>query len=162
MSFQQDERDIQLEFRDRLRYNDILELKLKSLASKISNPRKDMRVIQSMLLDLLTDIPDSWKDDEFEEEMKHVMKKRKVDVRPTFGNAKISMNVCIENKIPIFREIREINYFRLKNAIINLFDRRQMLIRKEKIEYTTGLNLKFGSIDDYIEKELGEEFEEEE
>lgn len=148
------ERDIQLELKDRLRYNQIIEDKLRALAKAISNPKALFRTIQTMLLDLLTDIPDSWKDEDFENEMKIVIKERDVDVRPEWSGVKYSKEYCEANNIPITQKTKEINYFRLKNAIINLFDRRQLLIRRDKIEYTTGRKFEtLNDLEDYNKKE---------
>lgn len=151
--------DIQLELKDRLNYTQIIEGTIKSLKIALINPKTEFKTIQQLMLDFLTDIPDSWKDEDFQEEMKKVMKIRKIDVRPSFAGQKRSVESCKKLNISIIKEIKEINYFTLKNAIINLLDRRQMLIRREKIELTTGLNLDFETLDKLEESYEDEEVE---
>lgn len=149
--------DIQLELKDRLNYPHIIENTINSLKKALINPKIEFKTIQQLMLDFLTDIPDTWKDEEFEKEMEKVMKKRNIDIRPSFAGQKLSVEKCKEYNINIIKEVKEINYFTLKNAIINLLDRRQMLIRREKIEFSTGINLDIETIE-----ELEKLFEDEE
>jgi hypothetical protein len=153
------EETIQLELKDRIPYQKIIEKKLYNLSDLISNSKTPFQDIQHAILDLLTGIPDSWKDREFEIEMKSVIKHRRIDVRPSFAGYKLSIKHCIENKIPHIMLKPQIDYFKLKNAIINLLDRLDLLVRKKKIEYSTGKNVAH-TLED-LDSMYGEELEEE-
>lgn len=140
--------DIQMELKDRLDYPKILTHSLLRLKKSIGETSKEKRINQKLILDFLTDIPDTWKDEAFVKELKGVMTKTTIDIRPSFAGIKASYNYCKRRNIKITTEIKKINYFKLKHAIINLLDRKALLIRKEKIEYTTGKNLKFETLED--------------
>jgi len=153
--------DLQLELKDRLPYQLILQKKLEKLSEFISNSDRPSKDIQSGILDFLTDIPDSWKDEAFENEMKKVINEKIIDIRPIYAGSKLSIEYCKKHGIPLTKKIRTINYFSLKNAIINLLDRLNLLIRKEKIEYSTGRNLDIKTLED-LDKILDEVPDEEE
>lgn len=134
--------DPQLELKDRINYPHILTTSIIAMKSSLRETKEfKMRKVQLLILDLLTDIPDTWKDEEFELELKKVVTVRNIDVRPMNAGVKLSHAACKRMGIRIIRQEKQINYFRLKNAIINLLDRRHLLIRKEKIEQSTGRNL---------------------
>lgn len=134
--------DPQLELKDRLPYPQILSTSILSMKSVLkSSDNLNMKKIQVMILDLLTDLPDTWKDEQFEEELTKVLRKKTIDTRPMNAGVKMSKAACERMGIATTRTIKQVNYFRLKNAIIDLLDRRAMLIRKEKIEFSTGRNL---------------------
>lgn len=116
--------------------------------------------LQEMMWDFLSDIPHDWSDKEFIEDVKRAFIKRRIDVRPVWGVAKISLKTCEELGIPTEKEVSEMNPYLLKNAILNLLHRRDMLVRKKKIEYSTGKNLDIKTIDDLAAYEDEEEEEE--
>lgn len=149
--------DPQLELKDRINYPHILTTSIIAMKSSIRESQEfNLRKVQIMILDLLTDIPDTWKDEEFEAELKKVVKTRTIDVRPTNAGVKLSNSACKRMGIQTIRQEKQINYFRLKNAIINLLDRRHLLIRKEKIEQSTGRNLDIQFIEE-LERDVDEE-----
>lgn len=149
--------DPQLELKDRINYPHILTTSIIAMKSSLRETKEfRMRKVQLLILDLLTDIPDTWKDEEFEEELKKVVKTRNIDVRPVNAGVRLSHSACKRMGIKTIRQEKQINYFRLKNAIINLLDRRHLLIRKEKIEQSTGRNLDIQHIED-LEIEADEE-----
>lgn len=140
--------DIQMELKDRLDYPKILTHSLLRLKKSIGESSKERRINQKLILDFLTDIPDTWRDESFMKELKGVMTEKTIDIRPSFAGIKASYNYCKEHDIKTTTIIKKINYFKLKHAIINLLDRKALLIRKEKIEYTTGKNLKYETLAD--------------
>ena len=145
--------DIQMELKDRLNYPEIISASLLRLKKSIGETSKEKRINQRLILDFLTDIPNSWRDEAFVEELKGVITIKTVDIRPSFAGIKASYDYCKAHNIKITREVKKINYFKLKHAIINLLDRKNLLIRKEKIEYTSGENLNYETLED-LEKEL--------
>jgi len=132
---------VQLEYRDRLNFIKTIENNLEKFINVATDPNMSNKEIQKTILTMLVLLPDSMKDPEFLEELKKVIKTSIIDVRPSRGRTKLSAEYCKAQKIPIVKKIKHINYFRLFNAIINLLDRRQMLIKKEKIELTSGKRL---------------------
>ena len=149
--------DPQLELKDRINYPHILTTSILAMKSSLKESQEfNLRKVQIMILDLLTDIPDTWKDEEFETELKKVVKIKNIDVRPVNAGVRLSHAACKRMGIQTVRQSKQINYFRLKNAIVNLLDRRHLLIRKEKIEQSTGRNLDIQHIED-LELEAEEE-----
>ena len=156
------ELDIQLELKDRLNYPFILTQNLLSLEKAYSNPDFDLDIIENLVIGLYTKIPDTWRDNQFEDDLEKSASVVKVDLRPQWGEIILSKQMCIKQGIPFEAERVIINYFKLLNAIINLLDRRGILIRKDKIEYSTGKNLD-ENIDELIKDEdidIGGEIEE--
>lgn len=151
--------DPQMELKDRLPYPQILTTSILSMKSVLKNSNElNMKKIQVMILDLLTDLPETWKDDEFEKDLKEVTTTRTLDNRPLNAGTRLSLATCKKLGIKPTRQVKRVNYFRLKNAIIDLLDRRALLIRKEKIEYSTGKNLDIQFLD---QLEIDEEEDEE-
>jgi len=149
--------DPQLELKDRINYPHILTTSIIAMKSSLRETKEfKMRKVQLLILDLLTDIPDTWKDEEFELELKKVVTVRNIDVRPVNAGVRLSNSACKRMGIKTIRQEKQINYFRLKNAIINLLDRRHLLIRKEKIEQSTGRNLDIQFIEE-LERDVDEE-----
>lgn len=71
-------------------------------------------------------IPESWKDDKFNEDMKEAKIIRKIDIRPKFCGLAATPEVCEELGIPTFKEVTTFDYYDLFQACINLLDRRGM------------------------------------
>jgi len=151
---------VQLEYRERLNFIKTIENNLEKFINVVTNPDMSNKEIQKTILSMLVLLPDTMKDADFLMELKTVVKVSHVDIRPSRGRTKLSVKYCKENKIPITKEIKHINYFRLFNAIINLLDRRQMLIKKEKLEVTSGKRL-LKELKELEELEKDEEDEEE-
>ncbi len=143
-----DEWDIQLELKDRLPYPQILTASLISIKKALAQPDFKMSKIQALILDLYTDIPDSWMNKEFLDKLELCITEKIVDVRPSRRGKRMTVEYCVRNKIEVVGKHTQIDYFKLKNAIINLLDNLNMLIRKEKIGMTTGINLEILTLDD--------------
>ena len=133
--------DVQLEMKDRLNYAHVLQTNITAIDRLMGKRDASMKDIQKLILNFLVSIPDAYKDQQFENDMKQVMKVRKIDIRPRNAGTPLSMAYCRKEEIPIYKTVREIKYFKLKNALTNLLHRRNMLIPKRKIEYSTGRNL---------------------
>ena len=136
-----DELDIQLELKDRLPYTSILTASLLNLKRAINTAELNYDLIQTLILDFFTDIPRTWQDDKFRNDVEACITTRTVSAIPSFAGVPLDAEICKAEGIQTVRTVQEIDYFALKNSIINLLDRLNLLIRKEKIEYSTGLNL---------------------
>jgi len=148
--------DVQLEMKDRLNYPHLLESKLIAFGETI---RKgvDTKDVQQQILDIFTDIPRELYDEQFKEDLTGVLSEREIDIRPEFGGYKLSKEHCEKFNLPIKGKVYDVDYFKLKHAIMNLLFRRNMLLRKDKVEQSTGRNL-----DDNIEDLLPIDFEDDE
>ena len=160
MSKEGAEIDIQLELRDRINYPHVLQSTLLHIKQAISNTEISPERIEDMMWDFFTDIPHSWYDEEFTVEVKRAFIQKTVDARPLWGDVKLSHEVCEKYNIAVTKTVTGINVYLLKNAIVNLLHRRDMLVRKKKVEYSTGKNLKFETLDDLAQYEGQEDNEE--
>lgn len=143
--------DIQLEMKDRLNYPLILETTMKNFKQAMTVDNPNVNKLNTMIIDFFTDIPSSWYDKEFADDVQKCVKTKKVPNKIRWSGVLMSEKYLEKHKIPKYREIKVFDYFSLKNAIVNLLDRLNMLVRKEKIEQSTGKNLKFETLDDLID-----------
>ena len=150
---------IQFDLKERLDYPSIITSSLMTLKKANAEPKLNPSRVRNIIMDLYTDIPDSWYDDNFKEDLKNCLSTKLIDIRPEFSGVKMSLELCKENNIKTIKKIKEINWHKLKRAIINLLDRRSMLISREKIELSTGENLEFPTLE---ELEKSWDWEEEE
>lgn len=146
----------QLELKDRMGYSEHLLTQLRGFERVVVNPAKRLEM-QRIMYSILKGIPTSWRDEEFSDDLKNIRKETMIDIRPSFCGRKYTVEYCNKMNIPITKKHYEIDYFKLKEAIINLWDRLQLLIRREKIEYSTGKNLDITSVEElYIDDEEDE------
>lgn len=149
------EMDAQLEIKERLPYTGVLTHSFLKLNNLIGKENPNWNTIQIMIQSFNAEIPKTWRDQKFIDEMKGAIKTKIIDARPSFAGVRMDKETCNELGLPLTKEKPEVDYFMVKNAIVNLLDRLNLLIRKEKIEYSTGVNLS-QTLDD-----LGEKFEDE-
>lgn len=142
---------VQLELKERLNYPEYLENVIKNINSAFNNEKVSRTKIQDMILNFYYDIPRSWYDETFEKDVKGVIKERKIPNVIKWCGYNMSKEYMKKHEIPLTKKVKEVDYFKLKNAIINLLDRLNMLVRKDKIEMSTGKNLEFESLDDLID-----------
>ena len=83
-------------------------------------------------------IPESWKDEKFNEDTKEARIILKIDVRPRFCGQLATPEVCEELGIPTFKEVTTFDYYDLFQACINLLERRGLLSRKSFTEKMLG------------------------
>lgn len=153
MSKRNEEMDIQLELKERLPFIEILSKSLLSIKSLLEEPDANISQIQWLIRDLYTDIPDSWISQSFVDDVTKCMVMKVIDVRVRFAGVPLSKEYHERRNIEMFKHVKIVDYFMLKNAIINLLDGLNMLVRKEKIEMTTGMNMQFENIEEF-EKSL--------
>lgn len=148
--------DIQLELKERVNYTEVIMKSILNQKDVIKDSNFQLSKLHLMIIDDLFDIPSSWYDERFAKDIKDVVTIRTVPNQVLSRGVPLSEEYMKRMKIPLTKEIKEINYFKLKLAIRNLLDRLNMLIRKDKIEMSTGRNLSIESLDDLIDK-LAEE-----
>ena len=143
---------IQLELKERLNYPEILQNGMLDQKAVLKESVFSMDTLNMMILHLFYDIPSSWYDKKFGKEIKGVISKKIVKNKVYHAGVELDEEYMKENNIPLTKEEKRIDYFRLKLAIINLLDRLNMLVRKDKIEMTSGRNLSIETLDDLIDK----------
>ena len=148
---------VQLEFKERLNYPEYLQNVIQNINNALNNEKVSMNKVNTMILNLLNDIPNSWYDEDFEKDIKNVTRTREIPNIIMFSGVALSVDYMRRNKIPLTKKVTDVSFFKLKNAIINCLDRRNMLVRKDKIEMSTGKNLQFETLDDLIEEMAKEE-----
>jgi len=156
------EKDAQLELKDRMNYTYVLTLSLIGIEKALGDRLLSNRRIENMIYSLYYKIPETWKDEKFKADLTNCITTKQIDIRPVSCGIQLSIEVCKKLNMPISRQYKKLNVFKLFQSIINLYDRRQLLISKEKIEYTTGKNLSLeldSTIDDEVKKDMGIENE---
>lgn len=130
--------EAQLTLKDRLNYpyllaNQILTFQRALLALEFSE-----REIRETIEGFVHMIPESWKDDKFNEKMDEATIIRKIDIRPKFCGQSATIEVCEELGIPTFKEVKTFDYYDLFQACIDLLDRRGLTSRRTFTEKFTG------------------------
>lgn len=148
---------VQLEFKERLNYTEYIQHVIENINSALNNEKVSIIKVNTMIMNLLNDIPNTWYDNEFEKDIKNVTREREVPNVIEFCGVPLSKKYMKKHNIPLTKKIPDVNFFKLKNAIINVLDRRNMLVRKDKIEMSTGKNLQFETLDDLIDEMAKEE-----
>lgn len=143
---------IQLELKERVNYPEIIQKGMLDQKAVIRESTFSMDKLNLMILDQLFDIPSSWYDEKFAEEVKSVISTKTVKNTASHAGVQLSEEYMKAHDIPLTREVKNIDYFKLKLAIRNLLDRLNMLVRKDKIEMTSGRNLTIESLDDLIDE----------
>jgi len=153
---------VQLEFKERLNYPEYLQNVIQNINNALNNEKISMNKVKTMIMNLLNDIPNSWYDIDFEKDIEGVTREREIPNLIEFVGVPLSKKYMEKNEIPLTKKVNDVNFFKLKNAIINLLDRRNMLVRKDKIEQSTGKNLEYKTLDDLIDEIAKEEEKENE
>ena len=154
--------DIQLELKERVNYTEVIMKSIMNQKEVIKNPNFSLSKLHLMIIDDLFDIPSSWYDKQFANDIDNVVTTKTVPNSIIFAGVALSEKYMKDNSIPLTKEVKDINYFKLKLAIRNLLDRLNMLIRKDKIEASTGKNLEYNSLDDLIDSQPDDEDDESE
>lgn len=142
---------IQLELKERVNYPEILQKGMLDQKAVIKESTFSMDKLNLMILDQLFDIPSSWYDEKFAKEVKSVISHKTVKNTAFHAGVQLSEEYMKTHNIPLTKEVKNIDYFKLKLAIRNLLDRLNMLVRKDKIEMSSGRNLSIESLDDLID-----------
>ena len=105
----------------------------------ILNTEHSEREIQEAIAGLVEMVPNSWKDSEWEKEIKEAEVEEQVDVAPIVaGNIRMNEATCKELGIPKWKIVKTNDSNKLFHSCIDLLDRRGMLSRVTKIEKMLG------------------------
>jgi len=130
--------EAQLTLKDRLNFpyllaNQILTFQRALLALEFSE-----REIRETIEGFVHMIPESWKDEQFNEDMDKATIKRKIDIRPKFCGLSATLETCKKLKIEPFMKVTTFDYYDLFQACINLLDRRGLTSRRTFTEKMLG------------------------
>jgi hypothetical protein len=152
-----DDFDIQLELKERINYTEIMEISMRNEKEIIKSDSFSISKLHLMIVDHLTDIPFTWYDKKFRDDIQNCITKQTIPNRRKRAGVYLSDAYHKRHNIPLTREKINVDYFKLKMACRNLLDRLNMLIRKDKIEKATGVLLNMESLDDLIDSEDDED-----
>lgn len=97
------------------------------------------REIREAVNGLVALIPDSWKDTDFEDELKNAKITLKIDQRPKFCGLSANLKTCKELGIEPFKSVDTVDSYKLFHATINLLHRRGLLSQVTRIEKVEGV-----------------------
>ena len=141
-SLESDDPTFALTVRDRLPYAYILTKQIQNFQQANIN-QKDFfsQDVQNAIRGLVKMIPESWtrSDEEWQDDMKKAIIKKKIDIRPKFGDVRASKELCKKNGWQMFKIIEIPDYFQLLQTVINKLNRLGMITRKEWTEAPTGM-----------------------
>ena len=106
-----DDFNIQLELKERVDYNDIIETSIKNQKEVMKSDNFKLSKLHLMIIDDLTDIPYTWYDKKFILDMKGVVVRREVPNIVRFGKVPLSKEYMKKNKIPLTKQTIDIDYF---------------------------------------------------
>ena len=92
----------------------------------------DENQINLAIQGLYDNIPESWHDDKFRDDVEKAKVIKKIDLRPVVvGHIRLDESVCKELGIESYRQEVTFNYSAMYRACINLLDRLGILMRKQ-------------------------------
>lgn len=130
--------EARLTVRDRLPINLILTNAIITIQKSILNIEFSAEEIKEAVQGFMSMIPDSLKDERFNEEIEAARQHIYVDVRPVFCESKASVEWCVKRKVPITQRIETFDYFKVLHACFNLLMRKHMLLKIQPKEIMTG------------------------
>ena len=136
--------EAQLQIRDRLPYNFLLSQSIMTFQKAILNIQYSAEELREAAEGLVNMIPAAWKDKNFEEDLMHASIGIPVNATPAFCEIPASEEYCRKHGIETVTVIKSFDYFKVFNAVINLLNRRHMLLKLQYKEIFTGRKAKKG------------------
>jgi hypothetical protein len=128
--------------RDRLPINFILTNALITIQKSILNIRYSSEEIREAIQGFVAMIPDSLKDEEFNEEIEGSKQIIEMDARPVFCGIPASDKYCKRRGVQTVHHIETFDFFKVLHACFNLLMRKHMLLKIQPKEIMTGLPAK--------------------
>lgn len=134
--------DSPLTIKDHLPYSYILTMELLTHMKSVLAEEHSEREIEESIMSLVSSITDDWKDEQFLKDKEAATKTKKVDVRPQItGVIKMTEKTCLKLGIKAYKKVTVTDYFALKQACYNLFNRRKLLSNILRVEKLEGIEL---------------------
>lgn len=150
--------EAQLSIKDRLNFPYILANQILTFQKSILAEEHSEREIEESIKSFVNLLPDSWKDEQFNEDLEKAKTKRKVDKRPQVtATIRMAEETCNELGIPAFVEEEAIDYYSLFQACINLLDRKKLLSRVRRVEKLEGIDFEHPENNEVLEGEIPSE-----
>jgi hypothetical protein len=127
-----------LQIRERLPYNYLMSQMVLTFQKAILNIEYSSEELREASEGFVNMIPTSWRDEEFLQDLKFAEILIVQDNRPEFCGTLATEEFCLKNNIPLTRETKSFDYFKVFNAVINLLNRRGMLLKSQFKEIATG------------------------
>lgn len=137
-----EEREPSLTIGDRINYPYLLANQIQALINIQKKEAFEEEEIQVPINSLLHLIPNYLRDEAFEKELEEAKITETVDLRPSFGGVSLDDKVCEELGLPVSEKKEKDDPYKILLAIMNLLQRRKMLLRTQWIEEITGLPFK--------------------
>jgi len=125
------------QLRDKMNYSDVIQNQLLTFQQallKSGNDVDSQREVEEAIKGLIHLIPDSWKDEQFEEDYEKAIEEYEEDVRPKYGGVRLDKETCKKLGLPITQKVERIDWYKAFQACINLLDRRGLLSKTQWIE----------------------------
>jgi len=121
---------------EKLDYKTLLIYALRTVETSILSG--EPYIIESSIWTLYNLIPASWHDSQFTKEIDECYQIKKVELRPEFCGIKPSKEYCEANDIPIFKEEKRIEHFKMLKACVCLMERLGCLMRRTPKAWVAG------------------------
>jgi len=131
--------EAELTLKDRLNFPYLLANQILTFQKAILNLEYSEREIRDAIESFVHLIPQNWKDEKFEEELKAAIIKKQIDVRMEFCGVKPHLDYCKDNGIEPFKEQETFDYYKMFQACINLLDRKGMISKIITTDKITGV-----------------------
>lgn len=131
--------EAQLTMRDRLPYHFVLTQMILTFQKAILNIQYSAEELREAVEGFVNHIPVQWRDQEFTQDLQKAQQLVYEDLRPVFCGVSADRDYCEAQGIPISRLVRTFDYFKVFNAVVNLLNRRHMLLKPQYKEIMTGI-----------------------
>jgi len=121
--------EAQLQIKDRLPYNFLIAQMILTFQKAILNIQYSAEELREATEGFVNMIPKPWKDDEFFQDLREAQILIPVDTRPVFCEVPASDRYCQRHQIETQRYVKSFDYMKVFNAVVNLLDRRHMLLK---------------------------------
>jgi len=134
--------EAQLALKDRINFpyllaNQILTVQKSILVADTSiASNREIREAINCLVHL---IPNSWKDKDFDNDLKKAEIIEKIDIRPRFCGLPASVKFCEEHGLVSYKENTSFEYHKVFQACMDLLQRKQMLTKIQRVEKLEGI-----------------------
>ncbi|MCJ7761054.1 hypothetical protein MUP59_07955 [Candidatus Bathyarchaeota archaeon] len=144
--------EAQLTMRDRLPYHFLLSQMILTFQKAILNIQYSAEELREAVEGFVNHIPTLWRDPEFTQDLQKAQQLIYEDLRPMFCGVPADREYCEEMGIPTERLVRTFDYFKVFNAVVNLLNRRHMLLKPQYKEIMTGIKA-IPEMEPYLEEE---------
>lgn len=138
MSIEDTDIEVQLQLRDRINYPYLITRQIITFQQAILNFDLSPEEIAESIMGFINMIPESWRDEQFNEDLENAVTESEVDCRPSFAGVRLSVEACIEMGVATTIKSTTEDYYTLFHACINLLDRRGMLSKRRFTERMKG------------------------